>query len=117
MLLIVSAIVGCEEEGYDCEPVETQTWLEGCTVDVEYGFKQTSVCGAIAAADDSCPAIDSYEVEQLEAALVAEYEGSSDPEGPEFHGIQCGPVTPQKNTGGECCYWALTGRPDTLCPD
>jgi hypothetical protein len=106
--------LGCESEPYDCEPVETETWTEGCVVDVPYGLQQASVCGDIAADDDSCPAVGSPEVDQLEADLVAEDEASPEPE---FHGIQCGPVTPQKNTGGECCYYALTGVPDSRCMD
>jgi hypothetical protein len=113
--LVVMGALGCESEPYDCEPVETETWVEGCVVDVPYGFEQASVCGDVPNDDDSCPAVGSPEVDQLEAGFVAEYEAN--PDGPEFRGIQCGPVTPQKNTGGECCYWALTGNPDSRCMD
>lgn len=109
--------LGCGSEPYDCEPVEEETWMEGCVVDVPYGLRRASVCGDIAADDDSCPAVGSPEVDQLDADLVAADEAASEPGDPEFHGIQCGPVTPQKNGAGECCYYALTGVPDTRCID
>jgi hypothetical protein len=115
--LLGAFALGCEPEPYDCEPVETETWMEGCVVDVPYGLHQGSVCGDVAADDDSCPAVGTPEVDQLEDELAAEDEATSDPDQPEFHGIQCGPVTPQKNSGGECCYYALTGVLDSRCMD